>query len=243
MKGRLLVAGNTTSLRSRARHTPFLGVKCVEVHDKVSVDGVLTEDTLDWFAQDKTGNVWYFGEESKQLEDGIVIGIEGSWQAGVDDAKPGIVMGARPRVGDVYRQEYAISDAEDMAEVFGLGQSIQANGKMYAHVLVTHEFSGLEPAAQRTEVLRAEPLALCLSSMTKQADRSSWSRSRTTNSGSRGTPRPVRDSRFRGRDAERRVFTFPGWEPVGPWGTSPPPQYEEDHPSCASAEKRPHRVP
>jgi hypothetical protein len=108
---------------------------------------VLTEDTLDWFAQDKAGNVWYFGEESKQLEDGIVIGIEGSWQAGRDEAKPGIVMEAKPLVGDNYRQEYAISDAEDDAEVIALGQTISVNGKTYQNALVTHEFSGLEPAA------------------------------------------------------------------------------------------------
>ena len=111
------------------------------------MDGELTEDTLDWFAQDKAGNVWYFGEESKQFEDGIVIGIDGSWQAGVDDAKPGIVMKAKPKVGDVYRQEYAISEAEDIADVVALGQTISVHGKTYKNVLVTHEFSGLEPSA------------------------------------------------------------------------------------------------
>jgi hypothetical protein len=125
----------------------FLGVKCVEVRDKVSVDGELTEDTLDWFAQDKAGNVWYFGEESKQIEDGIIVGIDGSWQAGVDDAKPGIVMEAKPQVGDNYRQEYLISEAEDNAEVIALGQTINVHGKTYKNALVTHEFSGLEPSA------------------------------------------------------------------------------------------------
>jgi hypothetical protein len=122
-------------------------VKCVEVHDVVTVGGVLTEDTLDWFTQDKAGNVWYFGEESKQVENGIVIGIEGSWQTGRDQAKPGIVMEAKPKVGDNYRQEYAISDAEDNAEVIALSQTISVNGKTYKNALVTHEFSGLEPSA------------------------------------------------------------------------------------------------
>jgi hypothetical protein len=132
---------------TRKTHT-FLGVECVEVHDVVKLNGEVTEDTLDWFAQDNAGNVWYFGEESKQLEDGIVIGIEGSWQAGADDAKPGIVMEAKPKVRDVYRQEYAIAgDAEDMADVVALGQSIKVHGKTYNNVLVTHEFSGVEPSA------------------------------------------------------------------------------------------------
>jgi hypothetical protein len=131
---------------TRRTHT-FLGVKCVEVHDKVTLDGVVTEDTLDWFAQDKAGNVWYFGEESKQIDDGIIVGIEGSWQAGVDEAKPGIIMKALPKLGDNYRQEYKISDAEDNAEVVATGQTINVHGKTYNNVLVTHEFSGLEPSA------------------------------------------------------------------------------------------------
>jgi hypothetical protein len=132
---------------TRRTHT-FLGVKCVEVHDVVTVDGELTEDTLDWFAQDKAGNVWYFGEESKQVEDGIVIGIEGSWQSGAEEAKPGIIMKAKPKLGDVYRQEYAIAnEAEDMAEVAALGQTVHVNGKTYNNVLVTHEFSAQEPSA------------------------------------------------------------------------------------------------
>ena len=118
-----------------------------DLHDKVSVGGKLTEDTLDWFAQDNAGNVWYFGEQSFQIEDGIVIGIEGSWQAGADDAKPGIIMEAKSKVGDNYRQEYKISDAEDNAEVIQTGQSVNVHGKTYGNVLVTHEFSGLEPSA------------------------------------------------------------------------------------------------
>ena len=125
----------------------LLGVKCVAVHDKVTVDGALSEDTIDWFAQDKAGNVWYFGEESKQFADGILIGIDGSWRAGVDDAKPGIVMKAKPKVGDVYRQEYAISEAEDMADVVDLGQRVSVRYGSFRNALQTHEFSGLEPAA------------------------------------------------------------------------------------------------
>ena len=125
----------------------LLGVKCVEVRDTSTVDGELSEDTLDWFAQDKAGNVWYFGEESKQYEDGILVGIDGSWRAGVEEAKPGIVMEAKPKVGDVYRQEYAISEAEDMADVVALGQPVSVGHTAYRNALQTHEFSGLEPAA------------------------------------------------------------------------------------------------
>src|SRR6266540_5007224 len=44
------------------------GVRCVVVHDTVSIGGQVTEDTFDWYAQDRTGNVWYFGEDTKEFE-------------------------------------------------------------------------------------------------------------------------------------------------------------------------------
>src|SRR5438046_2488553 len=95
----------------------ILGVTCVEVHDSVFTDGALTEDTLDWFAQDREGNVWYFGEDSEELVKGRVSGLGGSWQGGVDEARPGIVMEAHPKVGDFYRQEFLLNTAEDSAGV------------------------------------------------------------------------------------------------------------------------------
>ena len=108
----------------------------------------LTEDTLDWFAQDRTGNVWYFGENSKQVEGGLIVGLEGSWAAGVDSAQPGVVMQAHPAVGDFYRQEFLLKDAEDLAEVSSIDESVTlANGMTFAHYLKTTETSPLEPEA------------------------------------------------------------------------------------------------
>src|SRR5262245_41263074 len=89
------------------------GVTCVVVHDTSTVDGELAEDTFDYFAQDKAGNVWYFGEDTKEYEDGKVVSTEGTWHAGVDGASPGIVMEANPQVGDAYNQENAPGVAED----------------------------------------------------------------------------------------------------------------------------------
>ncbi len=116
------------------------GVTCVVVHDFVSElsspdegestvqqdegdgngVGPVTEDTLDWYAQDADGNVWYFGEISQSFEDGILVDIEGSWTSGVEGAKPGIVMYAMPEVGSIYRQEFFLGDAEDMAKIVSL---------------------------------------------------------------------------------------------------------------------------
>jgi hypothetical protein len=124
------------------------GVTCVEVHDKVTVDGVLTEDTLDWFAQDLAGNVWYFGESSQELEGGVVVSLGGSWMAGVDGAYPGIIMEAHSAVGDFYRQEFLLGDAEDLAEVSSVDETVTlANNQMFAHCLKTTETSPLEPEA------------------------------------------------------------------------------------------------
>ena len=62
----------------------IFGVPCVEVLDTVSLNGELTERTLDWFAQDKDGNVWYFGENSEELSGGLVVDLGGSFTSGVD---------------------------------------------------------------------------------------------------------------------------------------------------------------
>ena len=94
------------------------------VRDSVYVDDELVEDTYDWFAQDRDGNVWYLGEDSQEIDDGEVVSTEGSWEAGVDGALPGIVMPAEPAVGDAYRQEYYVGEAEDMFEIIAVGGSV-----------------------------------------------------------------------------------------------------------------------
>jgi hypothetical protein len=124
----------------------ILGVTCIEVRDTVKVNGVLTEDTFDWFAQDRDGNVWYFGENAKQLRDGLIVGVEGSWTGGVDSAKPGIVMKAHPAVGDFYRQEFLLDTAEDVAGVVSLSESVTVPAGSFDHGLKTRETSPLEPA-------------------------------------------------------------------------------------------------
>jgi hypothetical protein len=127
------------------------GIECVAVRDVVKLDGDLTEDTTDWYAQDDSGNVWYFGEDSRQFEGGVLTGNEGSWMAGVDGAFPGILMKANPAVGDVYRQEYAIGDAEDVAQVVATGQTVSVPYGSFNNALETREFSGLEPDANENK--------------------------------------------------------------------------------------------
>ena len=122
-----------------------MGVEVTVVRDTVTdAGGELVEDTLDWFAQDRDGNVWYFGEESKDYEDGEVASTEGSWEAGVDGALPGIVMPARPTVGDAYRQEYYEGEAEDMGEVIRVGERKAVPFGDFDDVVVTRDWNPLE---------------------------------------------------------------------------------------------------
>jgi hypothetical protein len=123
----------------------ILGVTTTVVHDQAYEDGVLAEDTFDWYAQDKAGNVWYFGEDTKELdENGNVISTEGSWEAGVNGAEPGIVMEANPKKGDKYQQEFAADVAEDMAQVIGFVDSFCVSYGCFNNVLVTKEWTPLE---------------------------------------------------------------------------------------------------
>jgi hypothetical protein len=123
----------------------IMGVTCVIVYDTVWADGELIEATADWYAQDKDGTVWYFGEDSKEIEGGVVVSTEGSWKAGVDDAKPGIVMKGDPKVGDKYRQEYYEDEAEDEGQVVALDASVTVPYGSYTNCLKTKEWTRLEP--------------------------------------------------------------------------------------------------
>ena len=123
----------------------ILGVTTVEVHDTVTVDGQLTEDTLDWFAQDKEGNVWYFGENTMELENGRPSTLAGTFKAGVNRGKPGIVMEAHPTIGDFYRQEFDLGNAEDFAEVKSLSDTVTVPVGTFIQCLRTLETTPLEP--------------------------------------------------------------------------------------------------
>lgn len=121
-----------------------MGIPVVVVRDTVRVRGEITEDTYDWFAQDREGNVWYMGEDTKEY-DGSKVSTKGSWEAGVDGAQPGIVMPAHPRAGHAYRQEYLKGEAEDMAEITAVGQSRTVRGRPYGEVVAIKEWTPLDP--------------------------------------------------------------------------------------------------
>jgi hypothetical protein len=122
------------------------GAPCVTVRDLLYLRGRLEERTTDWYAQDRAGNVWYFGERTAELDRrGRVRSTEGSWQAGVHGAKPGIYMPAHPHVGQTGRQEYLRGHAEDHFRVKSLSARVHTPAASSSHALLTSEWTPLEP--------------------------------------------------------------------------------------------------
>jgi hypothetical protein len=121
------------------------GIEARVVHDTVTADGALVEDTFDWYAQDADGNVWYLGEDTKEYADGKVVSTAGSWEAGVDGAQAGVVMPAKPRPGLEYRQEHYEGEAEDAARVLSLDDQAEVPAGHYTDVLLTKDWNPLEP--------------------------------------------------------------------------------------------------
>jgi hypothetical protein len=100
------------------------GVSTVVLNDTVKVNGQTTETTRDYYAQDTSGNVWYFGEDVLIIKNGQVVGHNGSWLAGVNGAQPGYIMEASPKVGDFYCNENAPGVAQDQAQVLSVSSSV-----------------------------------------------------------------------------------------------------------------------
>ena len=122
------------------------GVRCTVVSDRLFLAGRLAERTTDWYAQDKAGNVWYFGETTAELSaSGKVTSRAGSWLAGVDGALPGIYFPGRPRVGLSGRQEFYRGEAEDHFAVVDLATRVTVPNGTFPQALLTKEWTPLEP--------------------------------------------------------------------------------------------------
>lgn len=121
-----------------------LGISATVVHDVVTQDGEVIEDTFDWYAQDVDGNVWYLGEDTKEYQDGEVS-TEGSWEAGVDGAQAGVVVPGKPEVGMAYRQEYYEGEAEDEGKILSLDEHVEVPYGTFDGCLQTEDTTPLEP--------------------------------------------------------------------------------------------------
>jgi hypothetical protein len=121
------------------------GITARVVHDVVTEGGEPVEVTDDWYAQDRAGNVWYLGELTKEYENGRFKSTEGSFEAGVNGAQPGIALPAHPRPGLRYRQEYYRGQAEDRAKVVSVREQAEVPFGHFRRVLMTRDVNPLEP--------------------------------------------------------------------------------------------------
>lgn len=121
------------------------GVTARVVRDTVMQDGDIIEDTVDWYAQDRAGNVWYLGEDTAEFDNGRVTSREGSFQAGVDGALPGVILPAHPTAGMAYRQEYYEGKAEDNGQVLSTQEMADVRAGHFEDSLLTKDTITIEP--------------------------------------------------------------------------------------------------
>lgn len=124
------------------------GVECTVVRDRDIRGGQIVEETLDYFAQDFQGNVWYFGELAMHLEDGRIANLNGSWTAGEAGAKAGMILQATPQVGSSYRREFCLLAAEDMTTVLGRNACAVVPQGTFDQCIEIIDFSPLEQEAE-----------------------------------------------------------------------------------------------
>jgi hypothetical protein len=145
MQSRGAEGGETTITEVTRQTKMIMGIACTVVRDEVDKHGQLKELTFDWYAQDAQGNVWYMGERTAEYRNGQVSTRAGSWEAGVNGARPGIIMPAQPVVDLTYRQEYLRGEAEDLAKVVDIGASATTPFRTFDEVWVTEDWTPLEP--------------------------------------------------------------------------------------------------
>jgi hypothetical protein len=133
---------NTVKVTHKTKQ--IMGIKATVVLDQVFSEGKPEEKTFDWYAQDNEGNVWYLGENSCNFEHGRCVRDPGSWEAGVGNGKPGIIMEAHPHRGDSYRQEYSPGHAVDQAQVLGGGGAVKTPYRTFKRTLLTLEYSTID---------------------------------------------------------------------------------------------------
>ena len=138
--------GGTESFRVEVTYETktILGVTTIVVKEIHTEAGQIVETAENWFAQDRNGNVWYFGEATREFVNGQIVSTAGSWEAGVGGAFPGIIMKGHPFPGDIYFQEYAPLVAEDMASVLDIDRTETTPVDTYSNVVRTKEWTALE---------------------------------------------------------------------------------------------------
>jgi hypothetical protein len=124
------------------------GVETIVYLDKVYNDGQLVEETRDYLAQHKNGDVWYFGEDVNNFENGKLKDHHGTFLHGKDGAKAGIWMKAEQKVGDSYRQEYYPGEAEDMRDTIATNVTVSTKLGKYTGCVIVYDWTPLESSSR-----------------------------------------------------------------------------------------------
>ncbi len=129
----------------------IMGVTTLVYWDRVWLNGKIHEETRDYLAQHKNGDVWYFGEVVDNYENGQLKDHKGSWIAGENGALPGIWMKANPQVGDTYREEYYKGEAEDMAKIASLSETVKTPLGTFQNCIKTDNWTPLDPSLKEAK--------------------------------------------------------------------------------------------
>ena len=150
--GNVLVDVVTASHRTKV----IDGVRTRVVNDRLLTNGVLSERTTDYYAQDGCGNVWYFGEDTAELDEhGRVTSTDGTWHAGIHGAQPGVFMQRHPKLGRAFRQEWSAGVAEDQFRVAAKHVTVRVPYGAYHDALRTYETTAPRAGCARHQDLRA----------------------------------------------------------------------------------------
>ena len=139
----------STNMITVTRDTKVIvGVTCVVVHETVARNGRIAEEDYKWVAQHNDGTVWCFGTAAKETSPGGKVSTEGSWEAGVKGAQPGILMPGHPQPGKPYRQEYLYNVAENKAQIIATNETVTVPAGTFAGCVKTKEWSMLEAGTE-----------------------------------------------------------------------------------------------
>jgi hypothetical protein len=130
--------------RVQPRTFDVAGVRSAIVAVREYEDGELVESTRDYYAQRRDGSVFYMGEHVNDYEDGKIVGHDGQWFAGQRNAKPGLFMPAKPRVGLDFEQEQAPGVAEDRSTVVALGRRVTTPAGTFDDCIKTKDVAPLD---------------------------------------------------------------------------------------------------
>jgi hypothetical protein len=94
------------------------------------------EQVVDYYAQDRQGNVWWLGRE-------------GVWLAGTDGAEAGLAMPATPRLGDGWQAALDAGVVDVRATVASTDQAVTTPAGQFDHLVGLDLTSPLELADSR----------------------------------------------------------------------------------------------